>query len=749
MKPTGTCVPTYPFQPSLRNHHSMDPLSTIGLGNEFAMLNRSQIAARQAVPKDLPEFNGDPEQWPLFSATFDSTTRICGFTPEENMIRLQKCLKGKALEAVRCQLLHPGNLDNVLATLKMLYGRPEIVVHALVQKIQSLPAPKSDRLNTLIDFSIAVRNMVATVQNFGLEEHLCNISLLQSLVDRLPPMIRLNWATHRQGLYRVTLTQFSDWLYNLAEAASSVTVPQVLSWPDKQRNVRKDDGFLNAHAETSAKPCEDTASTTWRRCLVCQGECETVDECQKFLDLDHASRWNALREIKLCRCCLGKHVGPCKSTKVCGKNGCPFKHHQLLHNIAKDKRVEGAHDQNAINNSVSRGSTEHACNTHRGNNKSVYFQYIPVVLHNQGKKISTYAFLDCGSSLTLIEDGLASELQLKGEKHPLCLRWTADTCRYEDSATIVTLDISGSRETTVKHRLDEVYTVKDLKLPVQSLSFEELSAKYAYLQGLPVDSYANAQPRILIGMNNVRLVHPLAGREGKKHEPVAARTRLGWMIFGAWPVQNALAPAAFPHSFHVCHHSAASDLELNSVVKDYFALDNMGIVRPQKAMLSTEDERAIRLMQTSTKLDAGRYQTSLLWKYDDVRLPNNKSMALRRHNCLMKRMQREPLLAAAIESKMNDYLQKGYIRELSTEEIQEPRSRVWYLPIFPVFNPNKPNKVRIVWDAAATVGEVSLSSVLLKGPDLLNDLPSVLFRFRERPVAVSGLLETSLKCFFA
>lgn len=29
-----------------------------------------------------------------------------------------------------------------------------------------------------------------------------------------------------------------------------------------------------------------------------------------------------------------------------------------------------------------------------------------------------------------MEESLAKELDLHGEKHPLCLRWTAYTCRY-------------------------------------------------------------------------------------------------------------------------------------------------------------------------------------------------------------------------------------------------------------------------------------------------------------------------------
>ncbi|KNE87602.1 hypothetical protein PSTG_19012, partial [Puccinia striiformis f. sp. tritici PST-78] len=33
-----------------------------------------QINARQTVPKDLPIFTGKPEEWPLFSSTFDCST---------------------------------------------------------------------------------------------------------------------------------------------------------------------------------------------------------------------------------------------------------------------------------------------------------------------------------------------------------------------------------------------------------------------------------------------------------------------------------------------------------------------------------------------------------------------------------------------------------------------------------------------------------------------------------------------------
>lgn len=95
-------------------------------------------------------------------------------------------------------------------------------------------------------------------------------------------------------------------------------------------------------------------------------------------------------------------------------------------------------------------------------------------------------------------------------------------------------------------------------------------------------------------------------------------------------------------------------------------------------------------------------------------------------------------LAGALQQKISDYTAKGYIRKLSQNEVEQQSANAWYLPVFPVTNPNKPGKVRIVWDAAAKAHGISLNSVLLKGPDLLCSLLGILLRFRLHPIAVTG-----------
>lgn len=84
---------------------------------------------------------------------------------------------------------------------------------------------------------------------------------------------------------------------------------------------------------------------------------------------------------------------------------------------------------------------------------------------------------------------------------------------------------------------------------------------------------------------------------------------------------------------------------------------------------------------------------------------------------------------------------KGYVRKLSRAEINRKDGRIWYLPIFAVFNKNKPGKSRVVWDAAAKSSGLSLNSFLVKGPDLMASLPSILFKFRQNSVAICGDIE--------
>ena len=108
---------------------------------------------------------------------------------------------------------------------------------------------------------------------------------------------------------------------------------------------------------------------------------------------------------------------------------------------------------------------------------------------------------------------------------------------------------------------------------------------------------------------------------------------------------------------------------------------------------------------------------------------------------LKRRFSRDPDLEAKYRAAIQEYVNKGYARKMTPEEATK-RSRItWYLPHHPVFNVNKPNKCRVVFDAAAKSDGTSLNDQLFQGPDLVNSLTGVLIRFCEEEIAFTADLE--------
>ena len=239
--------------------------------------------------------------------------------------------------------------------------------------------------------------------------------------------------------------------------------------------------------------------------------------------MDVGSRWTVVKEQRLCRKCLRKHFGACSVKTTCGENGCSFMHSKLLHD---DKR----YSKPAASESTSQtsgSSITRSCNTHSKSAGKVLFRYIPVTIYGAGKQVTTFAILDDGSSATLMEHSLLRELNLEGTSHPLCLNWTGGQQREEKESVKLSLKISGVRNFREVYEIQEVHTVRDLALPKQSVSASHLATKYNHLKGMPLTSYDNVSPRILIGMNNYRLGHTLKSREGSENEPIISKTRLG------------------------------------------------------------------------------------------------------------------------------------------------------------------------------------------------------------------------------
>ena len=159
-----------------------------------------------------------------------------------------------------------------------------------------------------------------------------------------------------------------------------------------------------------------------------------------------------------------------------------------------------------------------------------------------------------------------------------------------------------------------------------------------------------------------------------------------------------------------------------------------------ESTLSVEHKRALAILESSTVNEEGHYKTALLWEREPA-LPNNHAMTVSRLHSTENKLKINPELAEKYQNVINDYVIKGYAQRMTQEEAKVTTSKTWYLPHHAVLNPNKPGKVRVVFDAASTFDGVSLNDKLLTGPDLLNNLVGILMRFRTGKIGVMADIE--------
>ncbi|XP_062704047.1 uncharacterized protein LOC134286450 [Aedes albopictus] len=722
------------LEPLTTRYQQTSGLESAPTGQEASAAITS-LAARHIVPKELPNFSGDSVEWPLFLSCYQNTTHLCGFSHGENLMRLQRSLKGNALEAVRSLLLEPSSVPMILSTLHTLYGRPDLVINSLLQKVRSTPAPKPDKLESLISFGLACQNLCGHLRAAGQHAHFSNPALLQELVSKLPANIKLDWALFKQKCPVVDLGTFGDYMAQLVVAASDVAPYQPSQEASVGLNKRKEKEKLYVNTHASGNSMDNVGKRNPpsnpggkqnqpKPCPICGKQGHKVRDCDDFKKCNLEERWMRVQQHYLCRRCLVAHGKfPCKAT-LCGMEGCDERHHKLLH-PGKPQPVVPAKQVTA---------TE-TVSVHTALKVSTLFRIVPVTLYSNERSVHTFAFLDEGSSSTLVDVRIAQELGVKGEVHPLYLQWTSDVERCEDNSQLIRLEISG-RGAKKRYVVAAAHTVNQLCLPQQSLPFDELAQQFPHLRGLPIQEYRNAIPTILIGLDNTHLKIPLKVQEGRVGQPAAAKTRLGWTVYGPIPGESSSTQQC---QFHLYKEAQNPDDVLHDLVKEFFSVEHVGVaVAP---LLEGSDEMRSRkiLEETTLRLPSGRFQTGLLWKYDHIHFPDSKPMAESRLKSLARRLRRKPELFENLQQQIVEYVKKGYAHKITQEEVlgSDPK-KVWYLPLGVVVHPKKPGKVRIVWDAAASVQGQSLNSALLPGPDLLSSLPSVLSKYRQRQVAICG-----------
>ena len=110
---------------------------------------------------------------------------------------------------------------------------------------------------------------------------------------------------------------------------------------------------------------------------------------------------------------------------------------------------------------------------------------------------------------------------------------------------------------------------------------------------------------------------------------------------------------------------------------------------------------------------------------------------MKRLQYLKNKLLRQPHLQEGYIKTVQVYIEDGYARKLTTQELQnEKKFGTWYIPHHAVTHPKKPGKVRVVFDCAAQFLGKSLNDHLYTGPDILNSQIGILLKLCQEKFAI-------------
>ncbi|KAJ0171072.1 hypothetical protein K1T71_013271 [Dendrolimus kikuchii] len=689
-----------------------------------AITEAARTSTRQAqrYMQELPTFNGNSGEWLSFQAAFRETGG--SFSAGENVARLRRSLRGAALEAVSALLITQTGPEDILKALERRFGRPDALVLGEMEKMKTWTRV-TDSPRDLCLFANKMANLVATIEVLNKPQYLHSPEMLRAAVEKLTPIVRNKWYD-----YAAVKTEGVPELKKLAsflneEADKCAAYAPIERESEMARSKRRTE-----HIHIVNNDSERVNMRKSEPCPVCKRD-HKLSDCRKFVGADVSARWDLAKKCKVCfRCLRSRHRRSSCRAPPCGVERCTLHHHRLLHHQRRPEVNEVSPSAVSVTSEPAGEVLASAINSviNDGRNKRrAYLKVAPVAITGPRGSRHTYALLDEGSTVTIIDAQLAEQLGLSGPRDPMKMQGVNGEESSHDYSMRVSARIRGSYETE-EHTLRDARTIKNMSFFSQTVHRSDVQG-CAHLQEIEnVLIYERATPKILIGQDNWELIISNEVRKGPRHQPVASRTQLGWVLHGCRT--STTSPVVF------CSHLNMMEEDhdpLEEIMKKYFALESLGI--EPRTQVSDPQQRALEILEKKTRrLENGQFETGLLWKDESSPMPNNYENALKRLQNLEKKLDRDEELKAKYEERIGNLMLSGYAERASTPPTS---GRTWYLPHFAVVNPDK-EKIRVVHDAAAKYHGRSLNDMLLPGPDLLRSLPGVIMKYRQYPVAVSA-----------
>ncbi|KAL7827059.1 hypothetical protein SRHO_G00327770 [Serrasalmus rhombeus] len=273
-----------------------------------------------------------------------------------------------------------------------------------------------------------------------------------------------------------------------------------------------------------------------------------------------------------------------------------------------------------------------------------------------------------------------------------------------------------------------VYTQDVIPVSKENVISSKDLEKWPYLRNVDIKEI-DADVELLIGVNTPKAMEPWEIINSIGNGPYAVRTMLGWIVNGP------LGSMGDVTNHHVVTTNRISVSEIEELLIKQYNQEFPETHYTEKREMSLDDKKFMKILTEQVTYENSHYYLPLPFRNDNVMMPNNREVAIRRAASLAKRLKGDKSFQAEYKQFMDKMLEQDYAEEIPLDQLHVVEGKIWYVPHHGVYHRRK-GTLRVVFDCTSSFQNTSLNKELLQGPDLTNNLLGVLMRFRQGHIAL-------------
>ncbi len=762
--------------------------------------NQQILLSRLPMPKPR-KFDGNALQFPSWKTAFETLIVQSGMPEKERLYYLSDCLEpnSDAWKGIQGYFILSSSTAyyEAMQQLESRYGNKHVIAAAFRRELTEWPrVPDKDHL-ALRRFSDFTKQCLTAKQSYDSLNILDDEAEHLKVLTKLPDSLVTRW-TRKINDARNKCSKFPlfDRFVEFIVAESDLACEPVLSLAAvKSLGSKSSDSMFNkssrqvsfsnsnrhsstVHAIQTEKQVSEGQSqgqsrSTGSHCLHCQSSSHYLDTCDKMMKLSLEDRKAFVMANWLCWGCLRKgHVTKfCRRRLLC--NICKSKHPTVFHSDTIHHKVDNTDRVQTGSSVYSRGNRQDNQGAGKGvRDATCHYvdqaetdkcsMIIPVYVSHrdspQHEKL-VYCLLDSQSDTTFIRSDIVRSINVSGIPVTLSLSTIASQCQLVDSEVVEGLVVRGYDNVSCKN---SVYLPKTYTRDIMPANRSHIPTKEK-ISGLRSLEFLNdilsdeldIPVALLIGYSCARALRPVSVISSDNESLYAQQSVLGWGVVGFVCTNSTQEDDKLGFS-HTCDSyevkgSRSSDsghfssICFRSSVKEVMSPTDCCRLLEQdfkstdsESPYSVEDTRFLSIVSKQIRQqEDGHYVLPLPFKgIDRPEFPCNRRVALHRLSKLRDRFIRDPKYYSDYSKVMDKLLSQGHASIVDNPQYSDV-GRAWFLPHHGVYQPRKPDKLRVVFDGSSKYKGVSLNECLLTGPDLINSLCGILCRFRQDLVAFS------------